>query len=107
MASSSSHLRDQDNIEKLTIQFNLVELNGVKGNWQLDVPVDLLENSKLTKMTDLKDATSVHHGVEIDLKKLQIAPSSMELYFETALTKEERKKYEEAIRKFEEMFGKR
>ena len=34
-------LRDHNNLEQLTIQFNLVELNGVKGNWQLDVPVDL------------------------------------------------------------------
>ena len=99
-------LRGHDNLEQLTIQFNLVELNDVKGNWQLDVPVELLENSKLTKMADLKDATAVHHGVEIDLKRLQIAPSSMELYFETAFTKDERKKYEEAIRKFEEKFGK-
>ncbi|MCG7343235.1 DUF4179 domain-containing protein [Sporosarcina sp. ACRSL] len=99
-------LRDQDNVEELTIQFNLVELNGVKGNWKLQVPVDLHENRKLTKMADLKDATAVHHGVEIDLKKLQMAPSSMELYFETAFTKEEREKTEEAIREFEEKFGK-
>ena len=49
-------LRGQDNLERLTIRFNLVELNGVKGNWQLDVPVDLHENRKLTTMADLKDA---------------------------------------------------
>lgn len=98
-------LRGQDNLEQITIRFNLVELNGVKGNWQLDVPVDLLETSKLTKMADLKDATAVHHGVEIDLKQLEFAPSSMELYFDTAFTKEEWEKTEEAIRKFEEKFG--
>jgi len=99
-------LRDQDNIEKLTIQFNLVELNGVKGNWQLEVPVDLYENRKLTKMVDLKDATAIHHGVQVDLKKLQTAPSSIGLFFETAFTKEEQEKFEEAKRKFEEKFGK-
>ncbi|MCM3710415.1 DUF4179 domain-containing protein [Sporosarcina luteola] len=98
-------IRGQDNLERLTIRFNLVELNGVKGNWQLDVPVDLLENRKLTKMADLKDATAVHHGVEIDLKQLHFAPSSMELYFETAFTKEEWLETEEAIHKFEEKFG--
>ncbi|MFD1205468.1 DUF4179 domain-containing protein [Sporosarcina contaminans] len=99
-------LRGEDNLERLTIRFNLVELNGVKGNWQLDVPVDLHENRKLTKMADLKDATSIHHGVQIDLKKLQTAPSSMELYFETAYTKEEQNKFNEAKREFEEKFGK-
>ncbi|MGN7386314.1 DUF4179 domain-containing protein [Sporosarcina sp. SAFN-015] len=99
-------LRDQDDIEHMTIQFDLTELDGVKGNWQLDVPVDLHENRKLTKMVDLTSARSVHHGVEVGLKKLQIAPSSMELFFETAFTEEERKKSKEAMRKFEEQFGK-
>lgn len=99
-------LSDQNNIEKITIQFNLVELNGVKGNWQLEVPVDLHENRKLTKMVDLKDASAIHHGVQVDLKKLQTAPSSIELFFETAFTKEEQDKFEEAKRKFEEKFGK-
>ncbi|MFS0689677.1 DUF4179 domain-containing protein [Sporosarcina sp. 179-K 8C2 HS] len=95
-----------NHIEKLTIQFNLVELNGVQGNWQLQVPVDLNENRKLTKMVELQDATAVHHGVEIDLKKLHIAPSAMELFFETSLAKEELQRAEEAKRKLEERFGK-
>ncbi|WP_252504670.1 DUF4179 domain-containing protein [Sporosarcina sp. Marseille-Q4943] len=101
------NLHDQGNkIEKLMIQFSLVELNGVKGNWQLQVPVDLTENRKLTKLVDIKDASAVHHGVEINLKKLQIAPSSFGLFFETSLTEEEKTKYERAMREFEDKFGK-
>ncbi|QTD39765.1 DUF4179 domain-containing protein [Sporosarcina sp. Te-1] len=99
-------LRGHQNLEQVTILFDLFELNGVKGNWQLEVPVDLHENRKLTKKMDLKNATGVHHGVQIDLKKLQIAPSSIELLYETAFTKEERKNSEEAKRKFEDLFGK-
>jgi hypothetical protein len=99
-------LRDQEDIEHMTIQFDLVELDGVKGNWQLDVPVDLHENRKLTKMVDLKNSTVIRHGVQVDLKKLQSAPSSMELYFETTLTNEELKKSEEAMHEFGENFGK-
>lgn len=98
-------LREEDNVESLTIHFNLVELNGVKGNWQLDVPVDLQAKRKLTKLVDLRDASAAYHGVEIDMKKLQIAPSSMELFFETSLTKEEQKKLMEAKRKHGEEFG--
>src|SRR5699024_5001830 len=45
-------LRDQDNVEKMTIHFNLVELNGVRGSWQLEVPVDLLETRKLSDTVD-------------------------------------------------------
>ncbi|WP_432361997.1 DUF4179 domain-containing protein [Sporosarcina sp. UB5] len=101
------NLHDLDNtIEKLMIQFDLVELNGVKGNWQLQVPVDLSENRKLTKSVDLIDASADHHGVEINLKKLQVAPSSFGLFFETSLTEEEKTKYERAMREFEETFGK-
>lgn len=101
------NLLDQGNtIEKLMIQFNLVELNGVKGNWQLQVPVDLHENHRLTKLVDLKDASAVHNGVEINLKKLQIAPSSFGLFFETSLTEEEKTKYERAMRAFEDKHGK-
>ncbi|MCG3089847.1 DUF4179 domain-containing protein [Sporosarcina cyprini] len=99
-------LRSHGDVERITVRFNLDELNGIKGNWQLEVPVDLHENRKLTKRMDLKNATGVHHGVQIDLKKLQIAPSSIDLSYETVFTKEERKNSEEAKRKFEDMFGK-
>ncbi|MFC5602017.1 DUF4179 domain-containing protein [Sporosarcina koreensis] len=101
------NLHDQGNtIEKLMIQFDLVELNGVKGTWQLQVPVDLSENRKLTKLVDIKDASAVHHAVQIELKKLQIAPSSFGLFFETSFTEEEKKKYERAMREFEDKYGK-
>lgn len=49
-------LREQEATDKLTIKFDLVELNGVKGNWKLEVPVDLIENKKLTKTIPLNDA---------------------------------------------------
>ena len=100
-------LRDQDNVEKMTIHFNLVELNGVKGSWQLEVPVDLLETRKLSDIIDLKDATVTSHGVQVNLKKLQSSPSSTELYFETALTNEELRRSEEVMSQFEEQFGKK
>lgn len=92
--------------ENVTIRFDLVEINGVKGNWKLEVPVDLQENRKLTKIIDLNGATAIHHGVQIQLQKLQTAPSSMELYFETIFTQEEQNKFEAAKRGTEEMFGK-
>lgn len=92
--------------ENVTIQFDLVEINGVKGNWKLDVPVDLQENRKLTKMVDLKNATSVHHGVQVQLKKLQTAPSTAALYFETKFTSDELQKFEAAKSKLEDKFGK-
>lgn len=98
-------LRGQENLEKLTIQFDLVELNGVKGNWQLEVPVDLQETQKLTKTVDLNESIPSHHGVVVDLKKLQIAPSSTEFMYETSFTQEELAIAEQTRNQFEKDFG--
>lgn len=98
-------LGGHDELEKLTIAFDLVELNGVQGKWQLEVPVDLQENRKLTKSIDLNEVSASHHGVIVDLKNLQIAPSSSEMVYETSFAPEEFELAEEARKQFETEFG--
>ena len=51
-------LREQEALEKITVKFDLVELNGVKGNWKLEVPIDLTKNSDLTTTVPLHDVTN-------------------------------------------------
>ncbi|TQR19999.1 DUF4179 domain-containing protein [Psychrobacillus vulpis] len=98
-------LRDQEATDKLTIKFDLVELNGVKGNWKLEVPVDLIENKKLTKTIPLNDAKKSAHGVVVNMKEVQFAPSSNDLSYETSFTNEEQALVKEKIQKLEEKFG--
>ncbi|MGM0901898.1 MAG: DUF4179 domain-containing protein [Bacillota bacterium] len=98
-------LREQGDLEKLTIKFSLSELDGKKGNWELEVPVDLKENLNLTKNLVLKDAKTNRNGVSINLKEVQFAPSSNEILYETSFTSEEQKKVETQINKLEEKFG--
>ena len=98
-------LREQEATDKLTIKFDLVELNGVKGNWKLEVPVDLIENKKLTKTIPLNDAKKSAHGVVVNMKEVQFAPSSNDLSYETSFTNEEQALVKEKIQKFEEKFG--
>lgn len=98
-------LRGQEDLEMLTITFDLVELDGVKGNWKLEVPVDLKETRKLTTTVDLNETTASSNGVVVDLKKLQIAPSSTEFIYETSFTPDVQAETEEAKRRFEKEFG--
>ncbi|MFJ8066018.1 DUF4179 domain-containing protein [Psychrobacillus sp. NPDC096426] len=98
-------LREHSALEKIIIKFDLVELNGVKGNWKLEVPVDIKENSKLTTSTPLNDVKTSSHGVNIAMKKVQFAPSASELFYETSFTPEEQTKVEEHIQKLKEQFG--
>ncbi|MEK4487006.1 zf-HC2 domain-containing protein [Psychrobacillus sp. FSL H8-0484] len=98
-------LNPQEATDKLTIKFDLVELNGVKGNWKLEVPVDLIENKKLTKTIPLSDAKKSAHGVVVNMKEVQFAPSSNDLSYETSFTNEEQALVKEKIQKFEEKFG--
>ncbi|WP_342598865.1 DUF4179 domain-containing protein [Psychrobacillus sp. FSL H8-0483] len=98
-------LREQEATDKLTIKFDLVELNGVKGNWKLEVPVDLIENKKLTKTIPLNDAKKSANGVVVNMKEVQFAPSSNDLSYETSFTNEEQALVKEKIQKLEEKFG--
>ncbi|WP_153723173.1 DUF4179 domain-containing protein [Sporosarcina cascadiensis] len=98
-------LRGYEDIDQLTIRFDVTELRGEKGNWQLDVPVDLSEKRQLTQTRPLKGASFDTDGVAIELQKMQMAPSSTELFYETSFTEEERARIEKAGEEFKQRFG--
>lgn len=98
-------LREQEALESLMIKFDVVELNGVKGNWQLDIPVELKDNRALTKIVSLKDAATSMHGVKVQMKEVQYAPSSTELLYETGFTPEVQEKVNQDILLLSEKYG--
>ncbi len=98
-------LIEQVESEKITLKFDLVELDGVKGNWKLEVPIDLTKNSNLTSIVPLQDAKTNQHGVTINMKEIQFAPSSTELAYETGFTKEEQERVEKERQKLESQIG--
>jgi len=99
-------LREQKDLQEMTVKFELTELNGVKGNWELVIPVDLKENLKFTAKLALNNQTFSAHGVDVNMKEIQFAPSSNELIYETAFTKEKMEKIKDEIAQLEERFGK-
>lgn len=98
-------LRDQEELDRLTVRFDIVELNGVRGSWKLDVPIDLKEKRQLTKTLALEDASITTNGVKVDLQKAQKAPSSTELFYETSFSEEELTRVEKARNDFVLRFG--
>lgn len=99
-------LREQEGLEELTIKFDLVELDGKNGHWELEIPVDLKESLKFTKSLPLADAVTDKKGVTIQMKEIQFAPSANELLYETSFTNEEQTRIGAEIKRLEETFGK-
>lgn len=98
-------LNDKESLEKMTVKFDLAELGGIKGNWKLEVPIDLTKNRTLTTTVLLQDARTSQQGVVINMKEVQYAPSSTKLFYETGFTKDEQASLEKDIRKLESQFG--
>ena len=98
-------LREQKNLETVNVTFDLVELDGVKGNWRMEIPVDLKERNKFTTTLSLNGAVTSMNGVNINMKEVRFAPSSSELLYETSYAKEEQAKVEAEIKNLNERFG--
>lgn len=98
-------LRGHELLEKVTVKFNLSELNGIQGNWDMEIPVDLNESLKLTTVLPLKDAQTSVNGVELKMMEARFAPSSNEILYETGFTKEELEKIENEIKELKKRFG--
>ncbi|SDM63804.1 anti-sigma factor [Bacillus sp. OK048] len=98
-------LREQEDLEEVNVKFDLVELNGVKGNWKMEIPIDLKERNKFTTTLSLDGALTSMNGVNIKMKEVRFAPSSSELLYETSFAKEEQAKVEAEINNLKERFG--
>ncbi|NEU30649.1 DUF4179 domain-containing protein [bacterium LRH843] len=98
-------LRGHESIDSLTIKFELTELNGTRGNWQLEIPIDLKEIKEMTTRFVLDDQKTSDNGVGIHLKEVQFAPSSNEIMYDTYFTAEEKAKVEAQIQELENAFG--
>ena len=55
-------LSGHESINSLTIKFELTELNGTRGNWQLEIPIDLKEIKEMTTRLVLDDQKTSDNG---------------------------------------------
>ena len=98
-------LREQETSKNLTIKLDLGELHGVKGNWQLEIPIDLTKSKALTTIVSLKDMNTSEHGVAVNMKEVRFASSSTDLFYETGFTNEEQEKIGRNIQLLAEKYG--
>ncbi|MFC5590853.1 DUF4179 domain-containing protein [Sporosarcina soli] len=96
---------EQPAMEKITVKFDLVELNGVKGNWALEVPIDVTKHKTLTKIVQLDNASTSLQGVTIDMKEIRFAPSTTELTYETGFTEEEQARVRKEVQQLQAQIG--
>lgn len=99
-------LQERHQLEKFTLTLAVKELKGVKGNWNLEFPVDLTASLKATQTIPLDHASHSLHGVEIEMKEARFAPSTTEIVYETSFSKEELAQIKKEIKGFEKTFGK-
>ncbi len=99
-------LQEKNELEKFTLTLAVTELKGVKGNWNLEFPVDLTASLKATKTIPLDQTTNTLQGVEIEMKEARFAPSSTEIVYETSFSKEELAGIKKEMKQFEKTFGK-
>ncbi|PAE19925.1 DUF4179 domain-containing protein [Robertmurraya siralis] len=98
-------LRNTD-LEQFTLKLQITDLSGIKGNWELEIPIDLRESLKFTEKLALHDFATSSDGVELKLKEVRLAPSTNEIVYETAFTDDERNRIETEVQKLESRFGK-
>ncbi len=98
-------ISEQEALENITVLVDLVELNGVKGNWKLEVPIDVMKHKNLTTTVPLQEAATIQHGVTIQMKDMQFAPSLTELAYETGFTQEEQARVAQEIEQLEAQIG--
>lgn len=98
-------ISDEPGLEKVTITFQLVELNGKQGNWDIEIPVELTSNSDKTKNVLLDGATQTINGVTINLNEIQYAPTSNTLLYETSYDSLNQVEIEERFQAIKEQFG--
>lgn len=98
-------ISDEPGLEKVTINFHLVVLNGKQGNWDLEIPVEISGNKDNTKNVNLNKENQTINGVAINLKEIQFAPTSNILLYETSYEASEQLEIEKNFKALKEQFG--
>lgn len=99
-------LREQEATDHLTIKLDIVELNGVKGDWKMEIPIDATKNRALTTTIPLVNYKKIVNGLAIQMNEARFSPSSTDLFYETIFTEEEQEKMSDQREMLAEKYGK-
>ncbi len=99
-------LREQVATDHLTIKLDIVELNGVKGDWKMEIPIDATKNRALTTTIPLVNYKKIVNGLAIQMNEARFSPSSTDLFYEMSFTEEEQEKMDDQREMLAEKYGK-
>ncbi|WP_409177114.1 DUF4179 domain-containing protein [Brevibacillus fortis] len=79
--------------DELIVEFNIKQLDDIKGNWKLSVPVDMKKAKAATKTHEINKTYTTPQGLQLDVKQMTFAPSGVEMVVDRSTTDNQRKEY--------------
>ncbi|MGG4444681.1 DUF4179 domain-containing protein [Brevibacillus fortis] len=79
--------------DELIVEFNIKQLDDIKGNWKLSVPVDMKKAKAATKTHEINKTYTTPQGLKLDVKQMTFAPSGVEMVIDRSTTDNQRKEY--------------
>lgn len=98
-------LRDQALLEKVIVHLTIQEMNGVKGDWRISLPVEFKESLEKTRIQSLEKLEKTAQDITVKLKEARYSVSSSELVYETGFTNEAQRKVAQKIDQLEKKYG--
>lgn len=79
--------------DELIVEFNIKQLDDIKGNWKLSVPVDMKKAKAAMKTHEINKAYTTPQGLKLNVKQITFAPSGVEMVIDRALAANENNAY--------------
>lgn len=79
--------------DELIVEFNINQLDDIKGNWKLSVPVDMKKAKAAMKTHEINKAYTTPQGLKLNVKQITFAPSGVEMVIDRTLAANENNAY--------------
>ncbi|EJL30156.1 DUF4179 domain-containing protein [Brevibacillus sp. BC25] len=79
--------------DELIVEFNIKQLDDIKGNWKLSVPVDMKKAKAAMKTHEINKAYTTPQGLKLNVKQITFAPSGVEMIIDRTLAANEKNAY--------------
>jgi len=81
--------------DQIVFHIALLKIDGIKGSWNLNVPIDLRRGKAASQAVTINQSFTTPEGVSIELKQLRLGPSAAELYMDVTETAQWKSRTEE------------
>lgn len=79
--------------DELIVEFNTKQLDDIKGNWKLSVPVDMKKAKAAMRTHEINKAYTTPQGLKLNVKQITFAPSGVEMVIDRTLAANEKNAY--------------